>query len=100
MLIKGSSSVDSIIGFPKCGWMSQCVVLIFIGIGYLYARHIFRKQRFSDIRKEELGFVFKKEEDRITMKFFKSALYIGFLAGCIGGMLGIGGSIILIPVWL
>ena len=36
----------------------------------------------------------------MSLKYFKNALVVGFLAGCIGGMLGIGGSILLIPVWL
>ena len=99
MLIKGSPSSESIIGLPTCGWQSHLTVAILILICYLYTRHIFMKHRFADIRKEELGFVFKKEEDRVNKKYFKSALYIGFAAGCIGGMLGIGGSILLIPVW-
>ena len=36
----------------------------------------------------------------MNLKYFNRALYVGFAAGCIGGMLGIGGSILLIPVWL
>lgn len=36
----------------------------------------------------------------MSIKFFKTALYGGFAAGCTGGMLGIGGAIILVPYWL
>ena len=36
----------------------------------------------------------------MSLKYFSKSLYVGFCAGCIGGMMGIGGSIILIPVWL
>jgi len=61
MLIKGGTSFDSIIGIPKCSFLSQLVVVVLIGISYQYARYIFKKQYRSDIRKEELGFVFKKE---------------------------------------
>ena len=51
MLIKGSSSFDSILGFPKCGWESQLTVLALIVVCYFYTRAIFKKQRTSDIRK-------------------------------------------------
>ena len=36
----------------------------------------------------------------MSKKFFTKALYLGFAAGCIGAMLGIGGAIILVPFWL
>jgi len=36
----------------------------------------------------------------MSLKYFNNSLVVGFSAGCIGGMLGIGGSILLIPVWL
>ncbi len=36
----------------------------------------------------------------MSKKFFKTAVYGGFAAGCTGGMLGIGGAIILVPYWL
>lgn len=100
MLMKGGTSFDSIVGFKKCGFASQMCVVAFIITAYCYARYILLKQYRSDTRKEELGFVFKKEEDKMSKKFFTSALYGGFAAGCAGGMLGIGGAIILVPYWL
>lgn len=36
----------------------------------------------------------------MTASKFKSAMFYGFLAGAVGGALGLGGAIILVPVWL
>ena len=99
MLVKGGTSYESIIGIPKCSWASQIVVIILLVITYQYARYVFKKQYKSDIRKEELGYVFKNEEDKMSIKYFKNSLFLGFCAGCVGGMLGIGGASILIPAW-
>jgi uncharacterized membrane protein YfcA len=44
--------------------------------------------------------VFKKEEDKMSEKFFNRAQILGFAAGFTGGVLGIGGAIILVPAWL
>ena len=52
MLIKGGTSFDSIIGIPKCSWLSQIVVILLFGVAYRYACYIFQKQYRSDIRKE------------------------------------------------
>jgi multisubunit Na+/H+ antiporter MnhF subunit len=100
MLIKGGTTFDSVVGFPKCSWETQLTIVVFLIIAYRYARHIFLKQYNSDLHKERLGYVFKREEDKMSLKYFYRSLGVGFLAGCIGGMLGVGGSIILIPVWL
>jgi multisubunit Na+/H+ antiporter MnhF subunit len=51
VLIKGETSFDSIIGIPKCSWLSQLILVILLAITYRYARYIFKKQYQSDIRK-------------------------------------------------
>ena len=51
MLIKGGTTFDSIIGIPKCSFLSQLVVVFLVFIAYQYARYIFKKQYRSDTRK-------------------------------------------------
>lgn len=36
----------------------------------------------------------------MTATKFRSSMFYGFLAGLAGGALGLGGAIILVPVWL
>lgn len=100
LLMKGGTTFNSIVGFEACGMMSQGCVLGLILAAYIYAKYILKKQYALDDRKEELGYVFNREEDKMSIKYFRSALYGGFAAGCTGGMLGIGGAIILVPYWL
>lgn len=100
MLIKGGESFHSIINLQKCGPASLVCVFLHVLVSYIYARYIAIKQYHTDNRKEELGYVFGKEEDKMSRKFFTKALYLGFAAGCSGAVLGIGGAIILVPAWM
>ena len=52
MLIKGSSTFDSILGFEKCGLGSQLTVIVLLAISYFYARYIFKQQYSLDMKKE------------------------------------------------
>ena len=52
MLVKGSSTSDSILGFEKCGLASQLTVLVLLLISYFYAKYIFKQQYTADMKKE------------------------------------------------
>lgn len=100
MLVKGGESFASILNLQRCGPASLFCVLIHVFVSYCYAKYIAIKQYHTDNRKESLGYVFSKEEDKMSSKFFKKALFLGFAAGCSGAVLGIGGAIILVPAWM
>jgi len=47
-----------------------------------------------------MGFVFKNYSDKMTVSKMWNCQISGLCAGLIGGALGLGGAIILVPVWL
>lgn len=79
---------------------TQLCVLIHFAISYYFARSIADAQYKIDEEKISLGYVFEREEDKMSEGYMKKALLFGFCGGFAGGMLGIGGAIILVPAWL
>ena len=53
-----------------------------------------------DREKEKYGFTFENENDKMSESKMRSTMMVGFFAGMMGGMLGLGGAIILVPTWL
>ena len=49
---------------------------------------------------ERLGYVFENESDKMNTEKMWGSMISGLFAGLIGGALGLGGAIILVPVWL
>lgn len=47
-----------------------------------------------------MGYIFKNDNERMSKDFSRKTIILGFSGGFVGGMLGIGGAIILIPAWL
>ncbi len=69
-------------------------------LSYYYGRQIAIKQYKRDKEKINLGYIFDNKQDRMSKKSMHKSMILGFAAGLMGGMLGIGGAIILVPAWL
>lgn len=100
MLCKGSQSYDSMIGLEKCGLGSWVFLVLHLVLSYLYTKSIAIRQHKLDAEKESLGYVYENESDKMSEAKMNSCMFFGFLAGMTGGALGLGGAIILVPVWL
>jgi hypothetical protein len=99
-LLKGNKHFHSLIGIKACGyvyWVCNFSTIFFCsGLVYLIGNMIKKKNELV----YELPYVrpclsYKLDKDKIIGVSW-SALQAGFL----GGMLGIGGGVILTPIWL
>ena len=54
----------------------------------------------TEAEKIQHGYQFTNESDRMTNQRMWISIVSGFFAGVLGGALGLGGAIILVPVWL
>lgn len=69
-------------------------------LSYLYTKSIAIRQYRLHAEKESLGFVYSNSADKMSEAKMNSCMMYGFLAGTVGGALGLGGAIVLVPVWL
>lgn len=100
LLLKGNNQFDSIVGISSCGFMGTLLIFVHLGVSYFCARRMSLDIILKDQRKEELGYIFKNPSDKMSQSKMINCMISGFFAGLIGGSLGLGGAIILIPVWL
>ena len=54
----------------------------------------------KDSEKQKYGYVFSKEIDKMSSKKMWNIMIAGFFSGMCVSLLGVGGSIVLVPVWL
>ena len=99
LLIRGSPKYPSVIGIVPCGtfyWICNAVFLVIsFGFAFTFSIHQFK------IQEENAKFGLQQSEsDKLTPKKFRMFMLAGFFAGTAGGSLGLGGSSILIPMWL
>lgn len=69
-------------------------------LSYLYTKSIAIRQYRLHAEKESLGYVYTNNADKMSESKMNSCMLYGFLAGTVGGALGLGGAIVLVPVWL
>jgi uncharacterized membrane protein YfcA len=100
LLLKGGNHYDSIINLTKCGLAGDVLIAGHFCISFYLAWKIGWKVINKDERKVMLGYVFLYESDKMSKRKMWSSILSGFFAGLLGGTLGLGGAIILVPVWL
>lgn len=98
--MKGGNNYNSIIGLEKCGYFGDFLIVIHLLLGYILSKKFGEHAIDIDSKKEGLGFVFSNHQDKMTEKKVINSIIVGFGAGLIGGTLGLGGAIVLVPVWL
>ena len=94
-LIRGGSNFDSILGLNPCGFFGWIVLFIHLGTSiYLSLRtckNIIRSSQEGDL---------SAKATQINEENAHYFIIAAFFAGLVGATLAIGGSLILIPVWL
>lgn len=99
-LIKGGNQFHSIFGINSCGLIGNILVACHFIVSFYCSKKLSTSIILKDKKKEELGFVFSNPADKMSERKMMNCLISGFGAGFIGGSLGLGGAIILVPVWL
>ena len=100
LLLKGGDNYDSIVGLESCSWVGNLLVFFHFGISLYCSKAMGHSIIEKDNKKVDLGYMFENENDKMTEKKAKNCIISGFCAGLMGGALGLGGAIILVPVWL
>ena len=99
LLVRGSPHFESMIGISPCGGVYWVFNFVYLGAALLFAKKSAYEQFL--VQEERAKFEFcDSSADQLTLEKFKKYMFFGFLAGTAGGALGLGGSSILIPMWL
>ncbi|CAD8121505.1 unnamed protein product [Paramecium sonneborni] len=96
-LLKGAATIPSILGIDYCGYGFHCINFIIFAIGFYNVKRYRQQIRKEEELKEAVGNDF--QGDKIGNVFeitVKSSMKAGFL----GGLVGLGGGVVLTPVWL
>ena len=100
LLCKGGRTFDSIIGLERCSYGTWIFSLFHFTLSFLYTKSLAIKKYQLDTEKENLGFVFENVNKKMTANKMRKEMFNGFMAGMIGGALGIGSGMVLVPIWL
>ena len=99
LLLRGSTSFESLVGVSPCGVVYWILNILHLSLSYLFAKSSAIKIFKIQEEKEKFGY-HQSPGQKMTAAKFRSSMFYGFLAGTVGGALGLGGAIILVPVWL
>lgn len=97
LFMRGSKTIDSIIGLPYCGlgfWIFVFLYIPFGGVILYYSVNMLNKEYQI---KSSSGYSFLKSDIKWDEKNIKKSLILGFLIGFTSSILGVGGSIITSP---
>lgn len=101
--IPSPSPIDPYIDEEK---FSSCVVgsflflVIHLTLSYLSSKSVAIQTATKDSEKQKYGYVFLREDDKMSSKKMWNCMIAGFVGGFVVGTFGIGASIVLIPVWV
>ncbi|KRX06345.1 hypothetical protein PPERSA_04958 [Pseudocohnilembus persalinus] len=99
-LLKGGKGMASLIGISPCGFLYWIMNFIIIGSCFLLTAQFSKEMMAYEEEKEKVGFNFEKYGEKFDQEKIYSTGKSAFLAGGIGGLLGLGGGVILTPKWL
>lgn len=75
-------------------------ILAHLVLSYLSSKSMAIQISAKDAEKQKCGYVFLREADKMSSKKMWNSILAGFFAGMAVGVFGVGGSIVLIPVWM
>lgn len=99
-LIKGSDHFPSLVGVESCSAIYWVVYFMYIPFGVLFTVIMAKKIRHEYEYRRAIGYPYKKSDIKWNNYIFIKFPIIGCISGCLSGMLGIGGGLVLGPVLL
>ncbi|CAD8173617.1 unnamed protein product [Paramecium pentaurelia] len=96
-LLKGAATIPSILGIDYCGYEYHLINFMIFVIGYYNVQRYRQQIKKDEILKESIGYDFSGGKiSQVYEITVKSSMKAGFL----GGLVGLGGGVVLTPVWL
>eukprot|EP00825_Cyclidium_porcatum_P018869 TRINITY_DN2147_c0_g1_i1.p1 TRINITY_DN2147_c0_g1~~TRINITY_DN2147_c0_g1_i1.p1 ORF type:complete len:350 (-),score=60.33 TRINITY_DN2147_c0_g1_i1:170-1219(-) len=100
IFLKGGKVFASPLGIKPCSFAYWCWNILIFCITIIVLYFLVMQLKQEEELKESLGFDFKKYEKKFNDAQIATTIKASLKAGILGGLLGIGGGIILTPVWL
>ena len=88
------------IGLASCSSGGYVLITMHLLLSFIIAKSVAMQIHEKDLEKEKLGYIFENESEKMNARKMWNSMLSGFCAGAAGGALGLGGAIILVPVWL
>ena len=99
-LVKGGKGVKSLIGIKECGISYQIFGFLMVAAAIVVVSEYAKILKEREYQKKQEGFDFKKYGQMMDDDMIKKSSFGAAIAGLIGGLLGLGGGVILTPLWL
>lgn len=98
--VKGSDHYPSILGIESCSVTYWFIYLLYLPFALILTIIIAKKIKNEYEYKKAINYPFNKQDIKWDLKLFIKFPLLSCFSGCLAGMLGIGGGLILAPVLL
>jgi uncharacterized membrane protein YfcA len=99
-LVKGSDHFPSLVGVESCSSIYWIVYFLYIPFAILFTLIMTKKIKYEYELRRSIGYKFNKCDIKWNNYIFIKFPIVGCISGCLSGMLGIGGGLVLGPVLL